>query len=62
MRVKELKKLLDGLDEDLEVFGYSYLEEGGGDICNAKAATEFPHCGGDKPANLPTTFALLTFD
>jgi hypothetical protein len=62
MTVKDLKDKLDTLDENLQVFGYSYLEEGGGGLCGARVETEFPHCGGDIPDNLPDSFVVIYSD
>ena len=61
MKVKDLVEVLNKLDENLEVYGYSSLEEGGGDVEGASVQTEFPYCGGDAP-EVPEKFVLISIE
>jgi hypothetical protein len=55
MTVKQLKEKLAAVDDNLRVYIYSNLDEGGADAYNVEVGCgldDFPYCQGDPPESL----------
>ncbi len=59
MTVKQLRDKLATMDDDLKVYVYSNLDEGGDECYTAEVTGEFPYCQGDPPDNLADEFVVL---
>ncbi len=59
MTVKKLIEKLEKMPENLKVYAHSDLDEGGDIVFSAAVTSEFPHCQGDIPDNLPESFVVI---
>lgn len=64
MTVGQLKERLALMDDNLKVYLYNELDEGGADVRSATLMNggeeSFPYCNGDKPEGIGEEFVLIS--